>query len=129
MNDIRQHIDTILSTCRSIAVIGFSRDPSKAARQVPLYMKEQGYTLYPVNPRASSIAGLPAYPDLDAIPHPVDLVLIFRPSNEVRPFVDAAIRRARKRGDIKAIWLQEGITDPESARRVTAAGLLYVEDR
>ncbi len=92
-------------------------------------MIEQGYTIYPVNPHASNIAGLTAYPDLAALPHPVHLVLIFRPAREVRPFVDAAIRRARERGDVKAVWLQEGITDSESATRVITAGLLYIEDR
>jgi predicted CoA-binding protein len=87
-------------------------------------MKRAGYRIIPVNPGHREILGEPCYPNLDAIPEPVDIVDIFRRSEYVPEIVEAAIRIGAK-----AIWMQEGVYHEEAARRAEAAGLVVVMDR
>jgi predicted CoA-binding protein len=113
-----QTIRRILRQTRTIAVVGFSSDQAKAGYYVPEYLQENGYRILPVNPNVAEGLGEKSYPDLLSIPEPVDLVLIFRRSEAVPPFVDAAIRiRA------KAVWMQLGISHPEAAEKAQKAGL------
>jgi len=108
----------ILKQYKTIAVVGLSTDPEKPAHYVPKYLKEQGYTIIPVHPKATEILGQKAYPSLDAVPVPIDVVNVFRPPSELPGIVDAAIRvKAR------AVWAQEGIVHNESADKARAAGL------
>ena len=118
-------IDTILRTFRTIAVVGMSKDPSKEAHRVPAYLKEHGYRVIPVNPTATEILGEKAYPNLAAVPDPYELVEVFRPSDQVGPVVDEAIRH----GKAKAIWMQLGIANEAAAAKARAAGLQVVMDR
>ena len=122
-------IRTVLHTYRRIAVVGMSRNPEKAAYGVPAFLARQGYIIYPVNPHAETILGRKAYARIRNIPDPVDIVQIFRPSDQVLPFVEEAIERARTRGDVRVIWLQEGIRNEEARRRAEAAGLIFIQDR
>jgi predicted CoA-binding protein len=117
-------VPEILEKCRTIAVVGCSKDPSKDAHTVPAYMQGQGYRIIPVNPTASEILGEKAYPNVSAIPEPYDLVNIFRPSGQVGPIVDEAIRA----GKAKVIWMQLGISDEAAADRAKAAGMHVVMD-
>lgn len=110
---------------RRIAVVGASRYPGKAAHDVPRYMASQGYEIIPVNPNAETVLERPAFNSLGSVDESVEVVNVFRPSDEVAGIVDKAIDR----GDVQAIWLQLGITDKEAIDRAIAAGLTVVEDR
>jgi predicted CoA-binding protein len=107
-----------------IAVVGMSRDPMKAARRVPSYLAAMGADIIPVNPLAGRILGKPARATLEDVVEPVDMVLIFRPSKEVAPFVRAAAARP----EAPVIWLQEGIKDEGAATEARAAGRTVVQD-
>ena|SRR5688572_750760 len=107
-----------------IAVVGMSRDPMKAARRVPSYLAAMGGQIIPVNPLAGRMLGKTARATLEDVVEPVDMVLIFRPSKDVAPFVRAAAARP----EAPVIWLQEGIRDDESAAEARAAGRTVVQD-
>jgi predicted CoA-binding protein len=117
-------IERLLEESVTIAVVGASTDPRKAAHRVPVALQRMGFRVIPVNPRAATLFGVTAYPDLASIPERIDLVDIFRPGPDTPPIVQAAI-------DIGAggVWLQLGITSPESRALAEAAGIDYVEDR
>ena len=114
-------IDQILAQTRTIATVGFSSMPSKAGYYVPAYMQENGYKIVPVNPKLTKELGETVYPSLLDIPHPVDLVLIFRRSEAVPPFVEQAIQIGAK-----AVWMQLGISREEAAALAQKAGLAVV---
>ncbi|MGM0590245.1 MAG: CoA-binding protein [Halobacteriota archaeon] len=116
------HLDTV-------AVVGCSRQSGKAAHDVPAYLQRHGYDVIPVNPFADEILGRPAYDSLAAVEGEIDLVDVFRPSEEVSEVVDQVIERHETRGDANAIWLQLGIRDDEAAARAEAAGLTIVQNR
>ena len=115
----------ILSRYRTIAVVGCSKDPTKDAHTVPAYMQAHGYRVIPVNPTATEILGEKAYLSLSSVPEPYEIVNIFRPSDQVGPIVDEAIRA----GKAKVIWMQLGIANEAAADRARAAGLEVVMDR
>jgi len=116
-------INRILSTCKTIAVVGLSSQRDKAGYYVPQYLQSQGYHIIPVNPTLEQALGEKAYPDLLSVPQPVDLVLIFRRSEAVPPFVDQAIQISAK-----AVWMQLGIANVEAAQKAVEAGLDVVMD-
>jgi predicted CoA-binding protein len=116
--------ERILHDFRTIAVVGLSRDPSKAAHAIPARMQRAGFRVIPVNPHLDSVLGEKAYPTLRDVAEPVEVVLVFRPSEEA-----AAVAQDAVAIGAKALWLQQGITSAEARRLATAAGLLYVEDR
>jgi len=117
-------IRKILTDIRTIAVVGCSKDPGKDAHRVPKYMQMHGYRIIPVNPTAIEILGEKAYPSLDVVPIPYDAVDIFRPSADVPPIVDQAIR-----GPAWVIWMQLGIRNDAAAEKARAAGKVVVQDR
>ena len=106
-----------------IAVVGCSGTPGKAAHDVPRYLHRQGYDVVPVNPYAEEIFGVTAYDSLSAVPGEVDIVDVFRPSEEVGGIVDEALER----GDVQVIWLQLGVHDDEAVGRAEAAGRQVVQ--
>lgn len=112
-------------TATRVVVIGASTDPAKAAHAVPAYLQTQGYEIVPVNPFAEEVLGEPAYDALDEVPGPIEVVDVFRPSDEVAGIVDSAI----KRGNVDVIWLQLGIHDDAAVERAEGAGIRVVEDR
>lgn len=120
----RQAIVRILDECRTIAVVGLSAKPSRASNSVSRYMKEQGYRVIPVNPNEEKVFGEKSYPALSDVPEKIDLVDIFRRSEEAGASVDEAIKVGAK-----AVWLQEGVIDRAAAQRALDAGLLVVMDR
>ena len=109
----------------TIAVVGCSRTPGKAAHDIPKYMLEHGYEIVPVNPNAEEIFGRPASDSLEAVEEAVELVNVFRPSEEA----SAIVASASEREDVKAIWLQLGIRDDEAGEAAEAAGKQFVQDR
>ena len=117
-------ITRILKDCPIIAVVGLSSNPARPSYGVAAYMRSQGYRVIPVNPNETNVLGEPAYPSLVAVPGPIDLVSIFRKSEDVLPVVEGAIARGAK-----AIWMQEGVINEQAAGRAREAGLLVVMDR
>jgi predicted CoA-binding protein len=119
----------VLKRYRTVAVVGASKDPSKWAHIVPKYLKEHGYRIIPINPTASEILGEKAYKSLMEVPEEVEVVEVFRPSEEVPKIVEEVIQRKRTRGDVKVLWLQLGITaDEESKKKLKEAGIALVEN-
>ena len=111
-----------------IAVVGCSTTPGKAAHDVPAYLQEQGYEIVPVNPFADEILGEEAVDSLDEVDGEINLVDVFRPSEEVAGIVDDTLGRAESVGDVEAVWLQLGIHDDEAVQTAEDAGLTVVED-
>jgi hypothetical protein len=116
--------ERILREFKVIAVVGMSRDPSKAAHGVPASLLHAGFDLIPVNPHADSILGHTAYPTLQAVPRPIEVVLVFRPSRDAPEVARQAVLVSAK-----ALWLQQGIISEEARSIAESAGLLYVENR
>jgi uncharacterized protein len=113
----------ILEQSVTIAVVGASRDPEKAAHEVPAQMLRHGWRIIPVNPYADELWGQRVYPLLAEIPEPVDLVNVFRPGADAAAIVRQAV-------DIgaAAVWLQLGIVSVEARQIAEEAGIDYVED-
>jgi len=115
----------LLTRYKRVAVVGFSKDPSKEAHSTPLLLTKLGYTVLPVNPTATEIAGLRVHPSLTAIPEDFDIVDIFRPSEAIPPIVDEALTDGRA----KVIWMQRGIRNEAAAEKARQAGLVVIQDR
>jgi len=113
----------VLRSSRVIAVVGLSAKRWRPSFGVAEYLKRAGYRVVPVNPKESELMGEKSYPDLDSIPGPVDIVDIFRRDEFVPEIVEAAIRKGAK-----AVWMQEGVTHEDAARRAEAAGLVVAMD-
>jgi len=109
----------------TIAVVGCSSEPGKAAHDIPRYMQDHGYDVIPVNPYADEILGREAYDSVTDVRESVDIVDVFRPSNEIPGIVDETLAR----DDVGTVWLQLGITHDEAGERVEAAGRNFVQDR
>lgn len=114
---------------RTVAVVGCSTTPGKAAHEIPAYLQRQGYEVVPVNPFAEEILGERAYDSLVDVEQAVDLVNVFRPSEAVPGVVDDVLARHEERADVQALWLQLGITHDEAVARAEDAGLRVVQDR
>ena len=117
-------IRRIFDECRTIAVVGLSSDSARPSHSVAGYMRRYGYNVIPVNPNETSVFGEKAYPDLFAVPEKIELVDVFRRSDEAGKAVDQAIAVGAK-----AVWLQEGVIDRDAAQRALDAGLMVVMDR
>jgi predicted CoA-binding protein len=115
-------IDAILRA-RTVAIVGWSSDPSYPSESVGRYLQQQGYRVIPVNPTETEVHGERAWPDLASVPEPIDAVVVFR-----RPeFVPDVVRQAIAVG-AKGVWLQEGIVSAEGERLAQEAGLSFVQD-
>ena len=117
-------ITAIFDECRTIAVVGLSSNPIRPSHGVASYMQRQGYRVIPVNPNETEVLGERAYRLLSDVPEKIDLVDIFRRSDQAGKAVDEAIAVGAK-----AVWLQDGVIDNEAAQRALDAGLLVVMDR
>ena len=115
--------EKLLAESKTIAVVGLSGRRLRTSYGVSEYMKSEGYRIIPVNPNETEVLGEKAWPSLEDVPGPVDIVNIVRRSEFVGPIVDAAIRIGAK-----GVWLQEGVVDEAAAERARAAGLVVVMD-
>lgn len=115
----------------TVAVVGCSTTEGKAAHDIPVYLSEHGYEVIPVNPYAETVIGERAFDSLSEVPDQtdIDIVEVFRPSEEAPEIVAQAITRQQECGDLKAVWLQRDIRHEEAAARAEAAGLQFVQDR
>ena len=109
---------------KNVAVVGMSKNSDKAAHFVPKYLSEQGFDITPVNPNSTEILGKKSYPDISSLDHPVDIIDIFRPSEDVLPFVEDAIKK-----NPKVIWLQEGIHNSKAEELARNNGIMIVFNR
>jgi predicted CoA-binding protein len=117
-------IRDLLTSAKTIAVVGLSTQPWKAAHSVPASLKAAGYRVIPVHPSATEILGEKAYRSLLEIPDKIDIVDVFRPAGEAPGLAEQAVQV--KAG---ALWLQLGIVSPRAREIAEAGGLTYVEDR
>jgi predicted CoA-binding protein len=115
--------EEILRRSTTIAVVGMSTHEGKASHDVPLAMAAHGFTIIPIHPTATEIAGLRAYPRLTDVPVPVDMVDVFRPDDEAPEIAREAVAVGAG-----ALWLQLGLTSAEARGIAEEAGLDYVED-
>lgn len=118
------NVERILREFRTIAVVGLSRDPSKAAHAIPARLQRAGFRVIPVNPFVTEVLGEKSYASLTDVPFSVEVVLVFRPSDQA-----AAVAKDAVTIGAKALWLQQGIVSDEARSLAENAGMLYVEDR
>ncbi|MCS5638274.1 MAG: CoA-binding protein [Myxococcota bacterium] len=119
----------LFDEARAIAVVGIKAGEREDAYQVPLYMQAQGYRIVPVNPKLSEIMGEPVYPSLRELPDsvlPVDIVNLFRASDHIPAHTDEILELSPHP---RAVWMQLGIADGPSAKRLRAAGIQVIQDR
>jgi predicted CoA-binding protein len=114
----------ILTTIKSVATVGVSSNEEKPSYGIFKYLAEHGYDMIPVNPSAHEIQGRQVFPDLASIDRKVDVVQVFRKSEDVPPVVEQAIQIGAK-----VVWMQEGVINEAAARTAEAAGLQVVMDR
>ena len=115
--------EEILSTYKTVAVVGLSSNAERPSHRVASYLKDHGYRIVPVNPRETEVLGEKAYPDLCAVPEPIEVVDIFREARAVPRVVAQAMYVGAK-----AIWMQEGIVHQAAATRARRAGMVVVMD-
>ena len=116
--------ENLLRNGKVIAVVGLSSRRSRPSYGVSEYMQSSGYRIIPVNPNETEVLGEKVYASLEEVPVAVDIVDIFRRSEQVPDVVDAAIRIGAK-----GIWMQEGVVHEAAAEKARAAGLEVVMDR
>ncbi len=114
----------ILKTNHTIAVVGLSADWYRPSYFAAKYMQEHGFRIIPVNPKYDEILGEKCYPNLKAIPEPVDIVDVFRKPDDCAPIAQDAVAIGAK-----VLWLQLGVVNEEAARIAEAGGLEVVMDR
>ncbi|HEY8338300.1 MAG TPA: CoA-binding protein [Egibacteraceae bacterium] len=117
-------LTALLADVKTIAVVGCSRYPYKAAHAIPKRLQELGYRIVPVSPHADELLGERVYPSLADVDVPVDLVDVFRPAHEAPDVVRQAVEMGAPR-----VWLQLGITSADARAIAEQAGIGYVEDR
>lgn len=123
-NPASEEIKRILKDAKTIAIVGISTDEDKDSYRVAKYLKDNGYKIYPVNPKYTEVLGLKCYPDLKNVPEHIDIVDIFRKVEAIPAIVNEAI-------EVKAgtVWMQLGLVHNESARKATKAGLNVVMNK
>ncbi len=130
---VDDYLGRIIKKTRSIAVVGLSRDPNKVSFSVAEYLRAAGYLIIPINPMSDEIMGLQCYPSLSQIPdallQKLDMVDVFRRSEDTPPIVDEAVRLHSRLGKPEIIWMQSGIVNEEAAKRARNAGLDVVMDK
>jgi predicted CoA-binding protein len=126
-NPTKSEMEALLRRAKTVAVLGLSDTPGKPSHHVASELQKFGYRIVPVNPTAQEILGERAWPDLESAMKnagPIDVVDVFRKPEAVPAIVDDAIRLG-----VKALWLQEGVVNPEAAQKAKDAGIFTVMDR
>jgi len=113
----------ILRNAKTIAVVGLSSNPARASNEVASYLKDAGYRIIPVNPNETEVLGEKAYARLEDVPEAIDIVDVFRKSEDVGPVAEAAMAVKAK-----VLWMQLGIENAEAAEKARKTGLAVVEN-
>ena len=121
---MERRIESILSGSKTVAVVGISDKPERPSHQVAKYLQERGYRVIPVNPLVTEVLGEKAYKSLAEIPERVDLVDVFRKSEDVPPIAEEAVRVGAR-----FFWMQEGVESERAREILDAAGIPCVMDR
>jgi len=128
-----EEIRRILSSYKTVAVVGISRDPRNDSRRVAAYLAGNNYRIVPINPAAASIMGVRAFPSLNVVPDvlakEIEIVDVFRKSEDVPAVVEEAIRLRERFGNLKVVWMQLGIVNVDAAAAASRAGLLVAMNR
>jgi predicted CoA-binding protein len=124
MTFVNSPLEPLLKNAKRIAVVGVSDKPARDSHRIARYLQQAGFEMLPVNPLLSEVLGQKVYASLAEIPEPVDIVNVFRRSEEVPALVEQAIAAGAK-----AIWLQLGVIHEPSAEKAREAGLSVVMDR
>jgi predicted CoA-binding protein len=129
----RNEIEEIFTKYKTIAVVGLSREPDNDSHRVSAYLKAHGFRIIPVNPFADEILGEKSYKSLLDIPpeiqKTIEVVDIFRPSEDVPPIVEQAIKLKAMYGKPHVVWMQLGIVNEQAAEAAKKAGLTVVMNR
>ena len=120
---MREDVEWILENCQVWAIVGLADNPSRAAHGVARFLQQRGKKIVPVHPAAETVHGEQGYPTLADIPFPVDVVDVFRRSQDAGRFADEAVAIGAK-----AVWFQLGVVDDAACERTKAAGLRMVMD-
>lgn len=127
MTDPNPPLDVIekhLRSARSIAVVGASSKPHRPSNGIFRYLLDAGYRVFPVNPNETEVHGQVAYPTLESVPEPIDLVDVFRRSDQTPPIASSAAAIGAR-----TLWLQQGVRNEQAAQIAQDAGLTVVMDR
>lgn len=108
----------VLATSKAIAVVGYSDRPDRPSYRIAQFLRQAGYTVYPVNPTVKEIDGQPCYAALRDVPEPIDIVNVFRRSEYLSEIVAEAIEVGAK-----TVWVQLGIFDDRAVQKALDAGL------
>jgi uncharacterized protein len=119
-------ITRLLNEVSSIAIVGLSPKEQRPSNMVGRYLLDAGFTIYPVNPGQKEILGETCYADLRSIPHPIDIVDIFRKSEDVLPIVEQLLELNPLP---RAVWMQQGIVNEAAAQLARKKGVFVVMDR
>ena len=119
-------ISMLLSSAKTIAVVGIKNRPAEDAFRVPAYMQQAGYRIIPINPKIDSVLGETCYANLSQIDEAIDIVNLFRASDHIADHVDEILALQSKP---KAVWMQLGINHGPSAQRLREAGIEVIQDR
>jgi predicted CoA-binding protein len=129
----QNEIKEILTNYRTIAVVGLSREPGKASHRVSAYLKEHGFRIVPVNPFADKLLGEKSNKSLLDMPpeiqKTIEVVDVFRPSEDVPAIVEQAVKLKEKYGKLRVVWMQLGIVNEQAAEVAEKAGLTVVMDK
>jgi len=123
MNDPHT-LSRVLRDNHTIAVVGLSAEPNRPSYQVAKYLRDHGYKIVPVNPKYPKILSQKSYPDLESIPFAVDMVDVFRKSQDCASVAQQAVAIGAR-----VLWLQQGVVNEEACQIALAAGLTVVMDR
>jgi predicted CoA-binding protein len=118
-----EELRELFAAARNIAVVGLSPDPARPSHQIASYLQRRGYRIFPVNPRATEVLGESAYARLEEIPEKIDIVDVFRRSEEVPAIADSAIAIGAR-----CLWLQVGVEHAEAEAKARAAGLQVISN-
>lgn len=119
MNELKE----LLKNARNIAIVGCSDDPEKPSYQVAKYLKNSGYKIFPVNPKYETILGEKCYKSLKDIEEQIDIVDVFRKSEDILPIAQEALNL-----NIKCFWMQLGIKNEAARKLLEKNNILVVED-
>jgi uncharacterized protein len=130
---IQKEIEQILEDHKIIAIVGLSRDTEKDSYRVGAYLKKHGFQIIPINPLAEEILGEKSYKSLLDVPveiqREIDIIDIFRRSEDVPPIVEQAIALKAKHGKPNVVWMQLGITNEKAAKAAERAGLTVIMNK
>jgi predicted CoA-binding protein len=124
MNSETENICTILKKSRSIAVYGISSNSSRISRQIASFLKSNGYHVVGVNPSIDLAGDIVVYPNLKAIPHHIDIVNVFRRSEEIPELINDTLQIKPN-----VLWLQEGIRNDEAVKPIVEKGITVIQDK